>query len=167
VQTFLPSDDFDECARVLDSRRLGKQRVEALQILRALTRDKYGWKHHPAVKMWAGNEEALASYALAMCREWRQRGFSDTVEGTVRHDAGVAGIVSIREQTELAADGGLPWWLGDHALHLSHRAALVRKDPQHYAPQFADVVDDRIPYVWPGPRRVGEPDAAALRTSAT
>ena len=130
MQTFLPSADFDECARALDSRRLGKQRVEALQILRALTREKYGWKHHPAVKMWAGHEEALASYAIAMCREWRRRGFADTVEDTVRRDAGSAGLASIRSQCELAAAGSLPWWLGDDPLHLSHRAALVRKAGQ-------------------------------------
>jgi hypothetical protein len=37
VQTFLPFPDFDRTARVLDDRRLGKQRVEALQVLRALT----------------------------------------------------------------------------------------------------------------------------------
>jgi hypothetical protein len=35
VQTFLPYADFAESARVLDRARLGKQRVEALQVLRA------------------------------------------------------------------------------------------------------------------------------------
>ncbi len=62
MQTFLPYPDFEASARVLDDRRLGKQRVEALQVLRALTRAQYGWKHHPAVRMWAGHEEALAAY---------------------------------------------------------------------------------------------------------
>jgi len=152
VQTFLPAPDFDESARVLDSRRLGKQRVEALQVLRALTREQYGWKHHPAVKMWAGCEEALAAYALAMCREWRRRGYADTVDDTVRRDAALAGIVEIRPQSAIAAAGDLPAWLGDDALHLSHRAALVRKEPFHYAELFPDVVDDQIPYVWPAGR---------------
>ena len=49
---------------MLDPLRLGKQRVEALQILRALTVPGYGWRHHPAVKMWAGYEEALVRYGL-------------------------------------------------------------------------------------------------------
>jgi len=35
MQTFLPYADFARCAEVLDPRRLGKQRVEALQIMRA------------------------------------------------------------------------------------------------------------------------------------
>lgn len=37
MQTFLPYDSFKKSARVLDQRRLGKQRVECLQILGALT----------------------------------------------------------------------------------------------------------------------------------
>lgn len=149
MQTFLPSVDFDETARLLDQRRLGKQRVESLQVLRALTRETYGWKHHPAVRMWAGHEEALCAYALAMCREWKRRGFADTVEETVRDDARIAGIRRIRSQRALAAAGLLPAWLGDPALHLSHRAALVRKDRLQYAAAFDDVDDDAIPYVWP------------------
>ena len=36
VQTFLPYPDFERTAEVLDDRRLGKQRVEVLQILNAM-----------------------------------------------------------------------------------------------------------------------------------
>ncbi len=36
MQTFLPYPDFEKTARVLDSRRLGKQRAEALTIIRCL-----------------------------------------------------------------------------------------------------------------------------------
>ncbi|HEY9473227.1 MAG TPA: MSMEG_6728 family protein, partial [Mycobacteriales bacterium] len=64
MQTFLPYPGFTDCAGVLDQRRLGKQRVEALQVLRGLTVPDYGWRHHPAVKMWAGYEEALVRYGL-------------------------------------------------------------------------------------------------------
>ncbi|GAB3960278.1 hypothetical protein GCM10029978_009170 [Actinoallomurus acanthiterrae] len=64
MQTFLPYADFAATARVLDPRRLGKQRVEALQVLRGLTVPGYGWRHHPAVRMWAGYEEALTRYGL-------------------------------------------------------------------------------------------------------
>jgi hypothetical protein len=162
VQTFLPSADFAESARLLDQRRLGKQRVEALQIIRALTREQYGWKHHPVVRMWAGYEEALAAYALEMCREWRGRGFADTVETTVRADVAAAGVGSVRTQRQLGELGRLPPWLGDHALHLSHRAALVRKDPTHYRSLFPDVDDDQIPYVWPP----GTPPRQLRTTSA-
>ena len=53
MQTFLPYAGFADTAQVLDKRRLGKQRVEAIQVLRALTVPGYGWRHHPAATMWA------------------------------------------------------------------------------------------------------------------
>ena len=37
MQTFLPYPSFDASAKVLDYRRLGKQRVEAYQILNTIT----------------------------------------------------------------------------------------------------------------------------------
>jgi hypothetical protein len=149
VQTFLPSPDFVESARVLDHVRLGKQRVEALQIIRALTWPVYGWKRHPAVLMWRGHEEALGAYALAVCREWCGRGFADTCAGTILTDLAAAGVaVPPRSQAELAAAGALPAWLGDEAFHRSHRAALVRKDLDRYGPRFPDA-DPALPYVWP------------------
>ena len=36
MQTFLPYSNYPASARVLDNKRLGKQRVEVLQILKAL-----------------------------------------------------------------------------------------------------------------------------------
>ena len=51
MQTFLPYADFVKTAKCLDYRRLGKQRIEAFQILNILEgkTTKAGWKHHPAV----------------------------------------------------------------------------------------------------------------------
>ena len=148
MQTFLPYADFERSARALDDRRLGKQRVEALQILRALTYPTYGWKSHPAVLMWAGHEEALVAYALAVCGEWCRRGFADTVVETIGRDAAAVGLHHIRTQAELEAAGELPSWLGDEALHRSHRSSLLRKDPEAYRPLFGDEPDD-LPYHWP------------------
>ena len=150
MQTFLPYRSFARTARVLDDRRLGKQRVEAMQILRALTRPVYGWKHHPAVRMWRGHEEALASYALEICREWCDRGYADTCATTILQDLEEAGLpVPPRSQAELADAGALPAWLGQRRFHASHRAALVRKDPEHYRPRLGRVPDEDAPYVWP------------------
>jgi len=148
VQTFLPYADFAASARVLDDRRLGKQRVETLQIVRALTRETYGWKHHPAVLMWAGHEAALAAYGVAVCAEWVARGRPDTCAATMATDLALAGLPPPRTQPEVAADALLPPWLGDDRLHRSHRAALLRKDPAHYGPLFPDV-DPDLPYFWP------------------
>lgn len=146
MQTFLPFPDFAESARALDQRRLGKQRVEVLQILRALTRPTYGWQNHPAVRMWRGHEEALASYGQAVCREWCGRGHADTCAEKIL--AETPGVIVPRSQRELAIAGDLPPWLGDDRLHAAHQSALVRKDPEHYRPLFADVPDD-MPQFWP------------------
>lgn len=53
MQAFLPFPGFADSARALDARRLGKQRVETIQVLRGLTVPGYGWRHHPAAAMWA------------------------------------------------------------------------------------------------------------------
>lgn len=148
VQTFLPYADFDDTARALDDRRLGKQRVEVLQILRALTRPTYGWKHHPAVLMWRGHEEALGAYGLAICREWRRRGHADTCEGKILDELDLGGTpVPPRPAADLGRAGLLPPWLGDEQLHRSHRSALLGKDPGWYAGRWDEPVG--LPYVWP------------------
>lgn len=145
MQTFLPYPDFVASAEALDPRRLGKQRVETLQVLRGLIRPGYGWRHHPAVKMWHGYEEGLVRYGLDMCAVWVASGRADTCAVTLVEDLGTA---AVRTRAELAAAGDLPPWLGDEAVHRSHRSALLRKDPDFYGPLFPGVPDD-LPYVWP------------------
>ena len=73
VNTFLPSPIFAESARMLDYRRLGKQRVECMQILNVLEKlkswdgvEKIGWRNHPATRMWLGHEPALKQYTNIM-----------------------------------------------------------------------------------------------------
>ncbi|MEE6296080.1 MSMEG_6728 family protein [Georgenia wangjunii] len=148
MQTFLPYADFGATARALDTKRLGKQRVEVIQVVRALTWPDYGWKSHPAVLMWKGFEEALGRYGLTMCETWIERGFGDTCAGTIAADLAAAGVPTIRDVAALEAAGGLPTWLSEPALHLSHRSNLLRKDPEYYRPLFPDVPDD-LPYWWP------------------
>lgn len=137
MQTFLPVADFAESARLLDDARLGKQRVEAFQIIRTLDGVTKGWRHHPAVRMWRGFEPALIEYALAMCDEWDRRGYADTVRGKLA-DHVRAG----------AAPTALPPWLGDPALHASHRSNLLRKDPEFYG-RYGWAEPPDLPYVWP------------------
>lgn len=148
MQTFVPHASFEASARALDVPRLGKQRVEVIQIVRALTRPDYAWKSHPAVLMWKGYEEALGRYGMAMCEVWRGYGYDDTCEATIRADLADLGIAQIRSYEDLLAADGLPPWLFDDAVQLSHRSSLVRKDAEHYRPQFPDVPDD-LDYVWP------------------
>lgn len=153
MQTFLPYPDFAASAAALDPRRLGKQRVETIQVLRGLIVPGYGWRHHPAVKMWAGYEEALVRYGLEICGAWSATERADTCSATLVTDLRSAGgPAAVRDQPALAATGDLPPWLGDEAFHLSHRSVLLRKDAAYYRLLFGDLPAD-LPYVWPASDR--------------
>ena len=64
MQTFLPYSSFNKSLKVLDWRRLGKQRVEAMQILNVLLErtETKGWRNHPITRMSEGYEPALQLY---------------------------------------------------------------------------------------------------------
>src|SRR4051794_9076599 len=101
--------------------------------------------------MWRGRTPALVAYGLAMARIWRERGFADTTANQIGE---FAPHVVDRPQEELADAGLLPSWLGDEALHRSHRSNLIAKDPAFYRVRFAELFGpepDDLPYVWPGP----------------
>ena len=119
MQTFLPFPDFQQSAAVLDRERLGKQRVEALQILRALVIPEYGWQSHPAIRMWMGYVPALTMYGLAMVDEWTARGGEDTTRAKIMEFAPQAA------HPDYAAKIPMPPWLGEPDLHLSHRSRLL------------------------------------------
>ena len=131
MQTFLPFPSFRESARVLDDKRLGKQRSEARTILDQI-RTCGGWYFHPAVQMWIGYESALELYSDIVIVEWEDRGHRNAME-----------FVSTTNNVEL------PAWFGDPSFHASHRSNLLRKNPEHYG-QFGWCESPDLPYVWPG-----------------
>ncbi|WP_249997700.1 MSMEG_6728 family protein [Actinoplanes sp. M2I2] len=153
MQTFLPYADFLASARALDQKRLGKQRVETVQVLRGLITPGYGWRHHPAVKMWRGYEEGLIRYGLDVAGVWTATGRADTTVATLLADWGQG--TEIRTREALAEAGELPPWLGEAEVHRSHQSALLRKDPDFYRPLFGPDVPDDLPYVWPVSDRPG------------
>ena len=158
MQTFLPYPDFARSAAVLDAPRLGKQRVETLQVLRALELPDYGWVNHPAVRMWRGCTPALVAYGLAVVDEWTRTGRADSTRTLI---AEFAPEVVGRTQAELA--DLMPPWLGDEGFHRSHRSALLRKDPQTYRPVFGAEEPDDLPYLWPDPPSLDPPVRSAGR----
>ena len=139
MQTFLPYSDFEQSARVLDRQRLGKQRVETMQIMNVLAGLSDGWKNHPAVKMWRGYEVALFNYQDAIINEWNARGYKDLV----CFNNTIAALVEMDSPGE-----GKPNWLGDERFHSSHRSNLLRKNPTWYG-RFGWEEPDSIPYYWP------------------
>lgn len=137
MQTFLPYADFTRCAQVLDRQRLGKQRVEVVQLLRALRGETAGWRNHPAARMWRGHLYPLAWYGVAICDEWIARGYTDNCRQRII-DLGCTGW---RDP--------LPPWMGDERLHASHRAALLCKLPAHYSQFGWGDVPATYTYYWP------------------
>jgi hypothetical protein len=158
VQTFLPEfsgqafyTTIDKSLQCLDDRRLGKQRVEAFQILCALG-DPWaleerkrrgllkplgsGWKNHPAVLQWKGKETALGLYMGAAIDEWVKRKFQNTMRKR-----------SVRGEYVGFPDC-CPRWFYDKAYHDSHKSNLLRKDPEFYGRYGWDVPSD-LPYIWP------------------
>lgn len=134
MQTFLPELSPSKIAAVLDYRRLGKQRVEVFQLLRANLDVSLGWRNHPAAIMWRGFEPALADYGVAICDEWIARGYKDTCRQK---------ILDL-----VTPDKNYPKWWGREDIILSHRSNLIRKLPEFYLPLWPDTPDD-IAYVWP------------------
>lgn len=134
MQTFLPYADFEKSAKCLDMRRLGKQRVECLQILTALKTPEYGWQNHPAVKMWRGYTGALICYSRAICYEWRSRGYKDTCLEKINN----LGLPF----------GEMPKFIGDEKFHASHRSNLLRKNSAWYS-KFHWFEPADLPYIWP------------------
>lgn len=136
MQTFLPAIGFHSSAILLDNKRLGKQRVEAWQILNSLLKGPgAGWYNHPATQMWKGYERALAAYGCAVCRTWTQKGFKD---GLFLRFSDYCGSESYEN----------PPWFGDKDFHASHRSNLMRKDPAFYG-QYGWGEPADLPYVWP------------------
>lgn len=154
MQTFLTfPDSFKRTASTLDNKRLGKQRVEAKQIL--LTNQKYqayqeqytplsvpsnlAWRNHPAVKMWRGYDGMLALYGRAICVEWKARGFQDS-------------LLPFFESILISRPLDYPHWLSTPAIIekvvASHRASLLSKDFAHYSQYWPDI-PPKYGYYWP------------------
>jgi hypothetical protein len=136
MQTFLPEPSVTRSLMVLDYKRLGKQRVEVKQILRALRGETKGWVNHPATKMWRGHEGFLIQYGIACCRVWEMCGYKDNL------------LPYFNLLAKQHPDITPPPWFGKEDFHRSHQSNLVRKDPAYYRRFYPDVPDD-LDYVWP------------------
>ena len=158
MQTFLPYPDFFRSAEVLDLKRLGKQRVEALQLLNALSPSYalQGWRNHPARVMWAGYPSALAFYGVVVCRRWTGLGYRDTCREKILLSLDAMGAGNTEDALEKnyveamkgKENGFLPPWFGDERFHRSHRSNLLRKDPDWYGGQGWNE-GPGLPYFWP------------------
>lgn len=131
MQTFLPSQDFMESAKILDSKRLNKQILEGYQILNVLSgRSKTGgWRNHPAVLMWKGFERGLWVYIQAMVIEAKLRG--------IRTENNEANLNILKDSCwEDWGEEAPSFWFNHNELFTlitTHKANLFKKDPLYYA----------------------------------
>ena len=133
MQTFLSYPNFEKSLKTLDNQRLGKQRVEAHQILNIIlnrTKSK-GWRNHPAVKMWKNHPNALKLYFNKSLEIWTKRGFQNNMK-----------------KEKIRGKISLPNWLGKKEFHSSHRSNLLRKNKKHYS-KFNWKEPNNRPYLWP------------------
>ena len=137
MQTFLPYADFEKSLQVLDYRRLGKQRLEALTLINIIIgktkdgRKPKGWLNHPITIMWKPFLDALKLYYNLSIQEWVSRGYNNTM----------VLINSDEKSVEF------PDWLGYEAFHASHRANLLRKDFEFYT-KYGWTERPEDPYLW-------------------
>ena len=137
MQTFLPYPDFEKTFKVLDYRRLGKQRVEALTLIHVIEGIKddgskpKGWVNHPITIMWKPFLNALKLYHNHAIEEWKRRGYNNFME-----------LFNIDESSI-----EFPDWLGYELFHASHRANLLRKDYDYYS-KYGWIENPDDPYLW-------------------
>jgi hypothetical protein len=147
MQTFVPFNNFEDSAAVLDNKRLNKQLLEGRQIYKILASNqlKGAWVNHPAVKMWRGHDNALFDYLRVIKDECLYR--------NIQTEKNWNALTEMHEWNWHRGDNIVmpPWW-GDNKVHQSHRNNLYRKDPEHYAEFVNDkfiACCDKCNYWWP------------------
>lgn len=136
MQTFLPYQSFTKSLTCLDNKRLGKQRVEAMQILHALEPGSQSrWRNHPAVKMWNGYEDSLKVYHDLAIATWIMRGFNNSMKYKFTPK-------ELLENCNIKPD-----WLTSEFCS-AHRSNLLRKDFAFYS-KYGWIEDTNQEYIWP------------------
>tara|TARA_R110002012_G_scaffold134827_2_gene288355 strand:+ start:171 stop:815 length:645 start_codon:yes stop_codon:yes gene_type:complete len=138
MQVFLPYESYLLSAQCLDWRRLGKQRVECMQIINTIEgkprkdgKPSTGWRNHPATIMWRPYLGSLKYYANIVMMEWLSRGYENNMDFYKAYD------LTHRK----------PHWLGYEPFHASHRSNLLKKDKEYYSAYGWEESDDS-PYLW-------------------
>lgn len=134
MQVFLPYPDFRKSLECLDKRRLGKQRVEAFQLINVIeSKDNTkAWYNHPAARMFRRNIDALKHYYNLSLETFRKRGGNNIKLKPIGFDTNYL----------------FPNWFGDFNFHRSHRSNLLRKDKVYYG-RFGWSEPDDLSYIWP------------------
>lgn len=168
MQTFLPYPNIIQSAQCLDNKRLGKQRVEALQILKAINQGleiAFIWDWDDNGKeykklLWfksldSGDGIIKTPWFNHPCiKMWK--GFTDALEHYMNlciqewerrkfKNNMLMCIGKLRYPKRVRI---MPPWFGNRDFHDSHKSNLLRKMPEHYS-KFGWQVSNNLPYIWP------------------
>lgn len=168
MQTFLPYPDLLKSVQCLDNKRLGKQRVEAMQILRINIQgetiaykweiDKNGGKYKKLLwfKPLDEGDGVINTpwYNHPAVRMWR--GYETCLEVYMNcciwewKQRGFKNSMFYCATTflDLIDANNFPSWFGNKDFHNSHKSNLLRKDYDYYH-RYNWNVSNNLPYVWP------------------
>ena len=147
VNTFITSPSLEKCAKNLDNLRLGKQRVECIQLISFIenTNNK-GFKNHPVLIMWKEHVTALKVYCNFMIREFIARGFENTIpiyeldetkivfyDNIFNEETGLTEIIKPQIEKDSIV---FPIWFNWNPLILTHQASLLKKNNNYYSKIF-------------------------------
>lgn len=165
MQTFLPHNSFSWSLDCLDNKRLGKQRVEAMQILKALKQGpKIAYKIEPIkcrkvkVLKWGlpldqGDGVAHTPWYNHPCTKmWKD------YEAALERYMNISIIKwksrGFKNTMELSFKYHKLWekveyppWFTEEFC-AAHRSNLLRKDKEYYS-KFGWTEPDNLPYIWP------------------
>lgn len=115
----MPFADFEKTFYILDYKRLGKQRQETLQILKAMLGIVKHYKSQSAARAWKGCERGLCEYGIKCCNMWRRRGYQDNTQ-----------VIFEEILKEHLKDRSIvyPRWIGYEPFHSNQRAILLGKN---------------------------------------
>jgi hypothetical protein len=126
MQTFLPTHNFKDCAKILDSKRLNKQILECSQIFKALTKQSIHWANHPTVLMWQSKEKPFLKY-------WHEMSFEYFKRFGKHHKVGNFS----KPENKI--------FIFDEKIYISHRYNLLLKDLDFYSENLKDFyIDENI-----------------------
>lgn len=173
MQTFLPYASFAATAAVLDDKRLGKQRVETLQVLQTLLRERLitsdqvttkfalktrtksvpraqiDWVREPVVTQgWVHHPAVLMwkGYELSLL-EYQEATCAEWVARGNKDTCLIKSQVLLEPYMD-TLNKSTPEFINDCDVHRSHKSNLIRKDEAFYGAIWKGIPND-LPYKWP------------------
>lgn len=91
----------------------------------ALRVETKAWANHPVVNAWKWYEWALVQYAIAICKEWRNRGYRDSL------------LPYFEQELQYETWRLSPNFTANPEVNRMYRRILTHKNPEWYG-QFWD-----------------------------